>query len=201
MLFSIRRFIGVPPASSAPPRVETDDVYPLHMLDDTKTLRGIIVTWTLRFNDMLDADKLHASLCKLLEIEDWRKIGGRLRLNDNGELEIYVPRRFTAERPAVSYSHQSHAVNIDEHPLATRLPKVTDGPSVQAGPGEFQCFAVRDGAPSTLDDFLYHDTPQLSLHITSFDDATLVATSINPHSPRPPEKEIPPHRNEHGDGA
>lgn len=113
---AIRRFIGVPPASSAPPRVETDDVYPLHILDDTKTLRGIIVTWTLRFNDMLDADKLHASLCKLLEIEDWMKIGGRLRRNDNRELEIYVPRRFTAERPAVSYSHQSHVVNIDELP-------------------------------------------------------------------------------------
>jgi hypothetical protein len=50
------------------------------MLDDTKTLRGIVVTWTLRFNDVLDADSLHASLSKLLEIGDWRKLGGRLRL-------------------------------------------------------------------------------------------------------------------------
>lgn len=73
------RFLG---ASSrvAPPPVQSDDIYPVHMLDDTKSLRGIVVTWTLRFNDVLDAVKLHEALSKLLEIGDWRKIGGRLRL-------------------------------------------------------------------------------------------------------------------------
>ncbi len=49
------------------------------MLDDTQALRGIVVTWTLRFNDVLDPEKLHASLSRLLEIGDWRKVGGRLR--------------------------------------------------------------------------------------------------------------------------
>ena len=47
---------------------ERDEIYPVHMLDDTKTLKGIVVTWTLRFNDALDADQLHASLSRLLEI-------------------------------------------------------------------------------------------------------------------------------------
>jgi len=74
------RLLGASPARSPPPPVETDDIYPVHMLDDTKTLRDIIVTWTLRFNDVLDANKLHASLSRLLEIGDWRKVGGRLRL-------------------------------------------------------------------------------------------------------------------------
>ena len=60
--------------------VETDDVYPVHMLDDNKTLRGIVVTWTLHFNDVLDPEKLHSSLSRLLDIGDWRKVGGRLRL-------------------------------------------------------------------------------------------------------------------------
>lgn len=78
---AFRRVLGAQPARSAPPRVETDDVYPVHMLDDTKTLRGIVVTWTLRFNDVLDADKLHESLSKLLEIGHWAKLGGRLRSN------------------------------------------------------------------------------------------------------------------------
>jgi len=75
-----KRLIGAAPARSPPSPVQTDDVYPVHMLDDTKTLRGIVVTWTLRFNDVLDADKLHGSLSRLLEIGDWRKVGGRLRL-------------------------------------------------------------------------------------------------------------------------
>lgn len=67
-------------AKTPPPFAESDDVYPVHMLDDTKTLRDIVVTWTLCFNDVLDADNLYASLSKLLEIGDWRKAGGRLRL-------------------------------------------------------------------------------------------------------------------------
>lgn len=63
-----------------PPFQSGDTVYPVHMLDESKTLREIVVAWTLRFDDVLDADKLHISLSRLLEIGDWRKIGGRLRL-------------------------------------------------------------------------------------------------------------------------
>lgn len=77
---AVRRLVGAAPVRSAPLAVETDDVYPVHMLDDTNTLRGIVVTWTLRFNDVLNADALSTSLSKLLEIGDWRKVGGRLRL-------------------------------------------------------------------------------------------------------------------------
>lgn len=85
---TVRYLLGLAPARSAPPRIETDDIYPVHMLDDTNTLRDIVVTWTLRFNDVLDADKLHRSLSRLLEIGDWRKLGGRLRLNVTTSLHI-----------------------------------------------------------------------------------------------------------------
>lgn len=180
-MLALGRLLGASPVGSQV-RDETDDVYPLHMLDDTKTLRGIAVTWVLRFNDVLDPDRLHASLSRLLEIGDWRKVGGRLRLGAQGELEIHVPQSFTAARPAVSYSHQALAVAIENHPLASKLPKATDGPSIQASPKEgFRSLAVPDGAPETLDDFLGQDVPQLSLHITSFDNATLVGLSW-PHT-------------------
>jgi hypothetical protein len=78
---SILHLLGASSSKVPPPRIESDDVYPVHMLDDIKTFRDLVVTWTLRFNDVLDADKLHTSLSKLLEIGDWRKVGGRLRLN------------------------------------------------------------------------------------------------------------------------
>jgi hypothetical protein len=74
------RLFGAAPIRKSPLPVQSDDIYPVHMLDDTKTLRDIVVTWTLRFNDVLDADKLYTSLSRLLEIGDWRKVGGRLRL-------------------------------------------------------------------------------------------------------------------------
>ncbi|KAF2183729.1 hypothetical protein K469DRAFT_540913, partial [Zopfia rhizophila CBS 207.26] len=58
----------------SPAAGESDDIYPLHMLDDTKTYRDIVVTWTLRFNDVLGADNLYTSLSKLLEMGDWKKL-------------------------------------------------------------------------------------------------------------------------------
>jgi hypothetical protein len=77
----LRRITGSPGNNKTSPPVNGEDVvYPLHMLDDTKTLRNIVVAWTLRFDDVLDVVKLHDSLSRLLEIDDWRMLGGRLRL-------------------------------------------------------------------------------------------------------------------------
>jgi hypothetical protein len=76
----LRRITGSPANTTSPPVHDDDVVYPLHMLDDSKTLRSIVVAWTLRFDDVLDVEKLHDSLSRLLEIGDWRMIGGRLRL-------------------------------------------------------------------------------------------------------------------------
>lgn len=59
----------------------SDAIYPLHMLDDTRGCREYFLAWTFRFNDVLDADQLHNSLVRLLEIGDWRKLGGRLGFN------------------------------------------------------------------------------------------------------------------------
>jgi hypothetical protein len=64
-----------------PPKVPTDEVLPTHFLDDTAGNRSFLLVWSLRFNDVLDPDMLHSSLAKLLEMEGWRKLGGRLRLN------------------------------------------------------------------------------------------------------------------------
>lgn len=55
-----------------------EDVYPLHALDDIKPNRTF-VSWVMRFNDVLDANLLNNALSRLLEIGDWRKLGGRLK--------------------------------------------------------------------------------------------------------------------------
>ncbi|KAI8673101.1 hypothetical protein NCS56_00775200 [Fusarium sp. Ph1] len=174
---TLRRWFGVTAAEPSLPPVSGDKIYPVHMLDDTKSLRPIVVAWTLRFNDVLDADKLHASLSSLLDICDWRKVGGRLRLKSNGELEIHAPQPFTSQRPAISFSHKSLSVSIEEHPVAKNLPKATKTPSIHPGPPVFREFAARDDAPQTLEQFVSGDVPMLSLHITSFSDATLVGLS------------------------
>lgn len=68
-------------ARTPPPIVETDTVYPLHRQDDQAFYRQMNLVWLLRFEDVLDVDKLRLALAKLLERDGWRKIGGRLRIN------------------------------------------------------------------------------------------------------------------------
>ena len=62
-------------------KVPTDDVIPVFTFDDTPVYRNAVGCYSLRFNDVLDGDKLHAALARLLEIDGWRKLGGRFRLN------------------------------------------------------------------------------------------------------------------------
>ncbi|KAF2025448.1 hypothetical protein EK21DRAFT_103917 [Setomelanomma holmii] len=152
MAFFQRLFQGSPSEVSTT-SAEDDDIYPVHMLDGTKTLSNIIVTWTLRSNDV-------------------EKAGGRLRLKVH--LEIYVPRIFTAQRPAVSYSHRSIDTAIEDHLMARGLPRATEVPSFHANPRDFRMFAVREDVPASLQDFLAGDMPMLALHITSFSNTTLV---------------------------
>lgn len=100
----------------------------------------------------------------------------------DGKLVVHVPKQFTAERPAVRFSHQTFDVAIDEHPIGCQLPKATGNtPSVQSDLSLFRIFTAREDAPATIEDFLYRDEPQMSLHITSFKDATLVAL-LWPHT-------------------
>ena len=122
--------------------------------------------------------------CKILIIsciQPFRSTSAHSDIQENGALEIHVPRPFTAERPAVSYAHQSMAMDIEEHPEAKSLPKATEGPSIQTGPQAFRAFMAPENAPETIDDFVYSDTPQLSLFITSFNNATLVSLTW-PHT-------------------
>ncbi|PSR82294.1 hypothetical protein BD289DRAFT_371436 [Coniella lustricola] len=152
------------------------DVYPVHMLDDTEGTRNYMVGQTLVFNDVLDAERLHDSLSRLLEIGDWRKFGGRIRFKDGGRLEIHSPKYYNAERPAVFFTHDvsSFEISIKDHDLARELPKPTQEPSIQRGADDFRSFAARTDIPTNIEDMVQRSLPLLSLHITSFNDATLV---------------------------
>lgn len=57
----------------------------MYDFDARPQVRNIIIGWTLRFDDILDAEKLSAALSRLLEIGDWRKLGGRLRETVRGQ--------------------------------------------------------------------------------------------------------------------
>ncbi|KAF3057231.1 lysR family regulatory protein [Daldinia childiae] len=169
------------PAIKSPLTISSDTVIPLHRFDDTPINRKVIVEFTMRFDDVLDPNKLRLSLEKLLSRRDWRKLGARLRLPGDGKLEYHIPDSFSAKRPAFAYSHIEHNVEIARHPTGCRLPRATAKPAVLSDPEEFAPLLRRWGAPRRLADYLYTDAPQLSLHIVSFTDATIVSLSW-PHT-------------------
>ncbi|KAH8664672.1 hypothetical protein BX600DRAFT_464840 [Xylariales sp. PMI_506] len=153
---------------------DSEDVYPLHIMDDYSALHSPSIGCLMRFDDVLDADKLHRALESVLEIGDWRKLGGRLRFDKAGKLKLHVPRPFTAQHPAVTFTHQSFDVAIEEHNLGRQLPRATSAPSVQPNIQHFGLFLGRPGNPICLKDYLESDDASISLHVTSFEDATLV---------------------------
>lgn len=63
------------------PVVATDTVIPLHSLDGNHINASILLYFLLRFDDVLDTEKLRDALQKLLNRDGWRKLGARLRIN------------------------------------------------------------------------------------------------------------------------
>ncbi|OQE29898.1 hypothetical protein PENSTE_c002G01693 [Penicillium steckii] len=149
------------------------DVYPLHSLDDSK-VNHCFVNWMMRFNDVLDAEKLNEALAKLLRIGDWKKLGGRLRYKKNGRLEIHVPRSTGLEHKTVFFTQTSNNMKLEDHPVARNLPKETDGPSVQNITTDTRPLIARPNFPS-FEDMIHQNEPIISLHITTFTDATTIA--------------------------
>jgi hypothetical protein len=93
-------------------------------------------------------------------------------------LEIHVPRSFSVERPAINFSHiDISETRITSHPLANQLPVPTKDTSVQPNSYDLIHLGVRPNIPTKVEDMIDKDLPQISLHVTSFQDATLVGIS------------------------
>ncbi|KAI3319785.1 hypothetical protein HD806DRAFT_249759 [Xylariaceae sp. AK1471] len=160
-----------------PPVVPTDEVVPVHLFDDTSTLRGIIMVWTFRFNEVLDPEKLGGALSRLFRMEGWRKLGGRYRRRPDNKLEIHIPRPFTDERPPLHFTKEHLDVRMNEHPLASQLPQATGEIATFPGPRAFNPLALGPGSPRKFEDYIYSDLPQFSLHVKTFTDGTLLSVS------------------------
>lgn len=109
-----------------------------------------------------------------------------------GKLELHVPAKFTPDRPAILFEHVPLSSTLAEHPLASKIPHATPGLSVHPAPDDLQPLTIGDGTyvlggatdstgdvqvstlPTSLDDYLYSDVPQLALRVVTFTDATFV---------------------------
>jgi len=58
-----------------------DRVIKARFWDGNDVLQKIVMEFTYRFDDVLDAGKLKSSLERLLEIGEWKSLGARLKKN------------------------------------------------------------------------------------------------------------------------
>ncbi|KAH7034848.1 uncharacterized protein B0I36DRAFT_360317 [Microdochium trichocladiopsis] len=162
----------------------TMEYYPLGVLD-VRANAGFIPVVLMRFNDVLEGDKLRDALTRLLQTGDWRKLAGRFVADptDKKLCRVEVPRDpkriGTAEWPAVEYSNAHFDVCIDDHPLGRKIPAANQDLKAQAGIQEFASFWKEPWAPKiqTVQCYIRHGRKPVSLRVTTFADATLVGVS------------------------
>ncbi|KAF2641025.1 hypothetical protein P280DRAFT_468704 [Massarina eburnea CBS 473.64] len=129
----------------------------------------------LVFDDVLDPERLRRSLEGLVKREGWQRLGGRLRKNAAGKIEWHIPSEFTAERPAITFTHVGHGMSAAEHPAASKIPRAPSRPSVVSDPDELADLAWEPGySPNGINDYLLADNPVLGLRVNSFSDRTVV---------------------------
>ncbi|KAK2612391.1 hypothetical protein QQS21_001655 [Conoideocrella luteorostrata] len=152
-------------------------IYPVRLLDQpTQTQK--MLTWVMCFNDVLDASMLHTSLCRLLEIGDWKKLGSRLRVRDDGLLEAFAPKKFTLEYPACTFFHDEHYnSHIRSHPAGRHFSLPTERAFTQTYPSDSRSELAHPNAPLTVQHLIDRNLPLLVLHIMGFCDATVVTLS------------------------
>ncbi|KAF4966992.1 hypothetical protein FSARC_5400 [Fusarium sarcochroum] len=160
-----------------PAIVETDDIVPVHLFDDSAAARGIVLVWTFRFEDVLNPHKLNAALSELFQMDGWRRLSGRFRYRPDGSLEIHVPKETSEQRPAVYFTREHHDLPISQHPLASKLPQPTGKIATYPGPKDFCSLGLSSETPRNIDDFVYSDKPQFCLHVQTFTDSTLVSVT------------------------
>ncbi|KAG6041588.1 hypothetical protein E4U41_003325 [Claviceps citrina] len=170
-----------PPPGAADVDTSGWDEYPVHLLDGSK-LNHKVLGWTMRFDDVLDADMLHSALTKLLGVGDWRKLGGRLRRDKKDQLRIYAPPAFSAAHPAVEYQHTVFPQAISSHPVGALFIRPTEQPTAQPLDRQLGGFMAPEGYPDTVDGLVQsRNKSQLALTVSSFHDATLVSLAF-PHT-------------------
>ena len=72
-------------SGTAPPIVEGDRIVSMHLFDDTTANNNVLLSVTLCFDKVLNSDRIHSALVRLLNIGEWRKLGGRLRRHVSSE--------------------------------------------------------------------------------------------------------------------
>ncbi|KAL4970161.1 terpenoid cyclases/protein prenyltransferase alpha-alpha toroid [Aspergillus stella-maris] len=167
-----------------PETVPTDRIIPLRFWDDMRHLGCFVFDLILRFDHVLDASKLEASLSRLMEINNWGQLGARLRRNSSGRLEYHIPAEYSADRPAFCFTSIRYDMNTRDHALASRIPQSgtlnDDRCGLFPSPSEFAPLLRHPQAPAVYKRFVHFEdgTFVTITHLHTLFDAFSVAAFL-----------------------
>ncbi|KZV91680.1 hypothetical protein EXIGLDRAFT_90943 [Exidia glandulosa HHB12029] len=152
-------------------------VVPCSSLDLTAT--PINLTFAFVFDARLDAEKLRRALFQAIETK-LPRAGARL-VKRSGSYEFHVPRRFDASTPPAGFTHTHHDAPYDRTLPIPIPPHVASEPCV-FNRDERKARLFR--SPETpgglsLEDYLKPGRPMLHVHVTTYEDATLLGIEAN----------------------
>ncbi|KUL83819.1 hypothetical protein ZTR_06626 [Talaromyces verruculosus] len=162
---------------SSPPTIPTDDVTPLRFVDG---LYPFSYDFSLVFRDVMDTELLRKAADTVLQREGWRQLGARLRRTKSGGLEYHLPAEFTEKRPLFLFTTETHDVSIDDHPVLSKIPQPnSEKPTIfEPSAHSFRPFMRSTTTPQAFDDWLYNDIPQVSIHVVTYKDATIITLTL-----------------------
>ncbi|KAJ7465161.1 hypothetical protein FB451DRAFT_1138498 [Mycena latifolia] len=142
--------------------------------------RHTVLTTGLVIDSPLDAQKLEHSLSTLVE-RKFPRAGARLAIR-NKVYEFHIPCTFDSHTPAIAFTADRHhepywsrtrpdlrsLVNCsDSEPLFCRFPSL-------------KTYLISKKCPTSTAEFLRSNTPMLQVHVSVFDDLTLIGVTA-PH--------------------
>ena len=98
-----------------------------------------------------------------------------------GALKYHIPAEFSEARPAITYTHTRYDKPAAGHPIVSKVSRPSSRSATVIDPDIFNDLFRPEGSPSSIDDYMKSDLPQVELYIISFVDRTFV-TIYFPHA-------------------
>ncbi|KDN60021.1 hypothetical protein CSUB01_10711 [Colletotrichum sublineola] len=178
-------------SSRAPQRVLPDLVVPVDGFDKNPVFGPFVMSVVFVYDSQLDTEKVYDALVRVVMGDvGWRKVSGRLRNNDRGELEYHIPQSFSEGRKAITSVRvdcsdmtlaEKLAENLDESKdglkkdgLKIPRPPSDDQPAIVGDPDEIIKRIGAPKMPERREDYLLFDISLLGADFVSFKDSTVL---------------------------
>ncbi|KAJ6572286.1 hypothetical protein B0H19DRAFT_1231794 [Mycena capillaripes] len=150
-------------------------VVPCSALDVEK--REVVLTTSLVIDARLNAAKLEHSLSTLIE-RKFPRAGARLAIR-NRALEFQIPCVFDSQTPAIAFTAEHYHEPYESHarPDIRSLVNSSDSEPTFSRFPLLRTYLVSEACPTSTEEFLRLKAPTVHVHVSVFDDLTLIGVT------------------------